>query len=322
MYKRQKDGTKTSHDKWRTGYADEYLKRYREVDENGERYYWDTLARDGLQNPIAVIIKTPDDAEITINSQKPLLTIKEQLKTGHVKFTKTKNGWSLHHRVYMPEGKVARSILDSFGTNKTAKDEIVELFGESLFKYPKPETLINYLVELFSQKKDIVLDFFVGSGTTAAVCHKMDRQYLVIDQMNYIETVAVERLRKVIGGEQGGISQKAEWNGGGEFVYLELKKYNQTFIEQIETAKDTKAVLKIWAEMKLKSFLNYNVDIQKQEEHIEEFKALSLVEQKQHLIELLDKNQLYVNPSSLNDKDFAVTAEEKKVTQDFYQIKK
>lgn len=74
--------------------------------------------------------------------------------------------------------------------------------------------------------------------------------------------------------------------------------------------------------MKLKSFLNYNVDLQKQEEHIEEFKALSLAEQKEHLIELLDKNQLYVNLSSLNDKDFAVSAEEKKTTQDFYQIKK
>ena len=74
--------------------------------------------------------------------------------------------------------------------------------------------------------------------------------------------------------------------------------------------------------MKAKSFLNYNVDIQKQEAHIEEFKTLTLAEQKQHLVELLDKNQLYVNLSSLNDKDFAVTAEEKKVTQDFYQLKK
>ena len=74
--------------------------------------------------------------------------------------------------------------------------------------------------------------------------------------------------------------------------------------------------------MKTKSFLNYNVDLQKQEAHIEDFKALNLEEQKQHLVELLDKNQLYVNLSSLNDKDFAVSAEEKKVTQDFYQLKK
>ena len=73
--------------------------------------------------------------------------------------------------------------------------------------------------------------------------------------------------------------------------------------------------------MKAKSFLNYNVDIQKQEEHIDEFKKLELSQQKEHLIELLDKNQLYVNLSSMNDKDFEVSNKEKQVTQDFYQIK-
>jgi adenine-specific DNA-methyltransferase len=74
--------------------------------------------------------------------------------------------------------------------------------------------------------------------------------------------------------------------------------------------------------MKEKSFLNYNLDIQKQDEHIDEFKKLELAQQKEHLIELLDKNQLYVNLSSINDKDFEVSKEEKQVTKDFYQIKK
>jgi adenine-specific DNA-methyltransferase len=74
--------------------------------------------------------------------------------------------------------------------------------------------------------------------------------------------------------------------------------------------------------MKEKSFLNYNVDIQKQEAHLEEFKALTLTEQKQHLYELLDKNQLYVNRSAMEDEAFACSEEEKKVTTDFYQLKK
>ncbi|MCZ2085791.1 MAG: site-specific DNA-methyltransferase, partial [Flavobacteriales bacterium] len=156
----------------------------------------------------------------------------------------------------------------------------------------------------------------------AAVSHKMGRQYIGLEQLDYNENDSVIRLKSVINGDKSGVSKILNWKGGGEFVYLELKKYNQTFIEQIESAKDTKAVLKIWEEMKDKSFLNYNVDIQKQEEHIEEFKGLTLAEQKQHLVELLDKNQLYVNLSSLNDKYFAVSAEEKKVTQDFYQLKK
>ncbi len=151
---------------------------------------------------------------------------------------------------------------------------------------------------------------------------KLNRQYIGIEQLDYGNNDSVVRLKNVIDGEQGGISKSVNWKGGGAFVYLELKKYNQTFIEQIESAKDTKTVLKIWEEMKAKSFLNYNVDLQKQEEHIEEFNALTLAEQKQHLVELLDKNQLYINLSSLNDKDFAVLAEEKKVTKDFYQLKK
>jgi len=186
----------------------------------------------------------------------------------------------------------------------------------------KPEELIKRIIEIgTNDEKDIVLDFHIGSGTTAAVSHKLNRQYLGIEQLECGENDSVVRLKNVLNGDSSGISKAVDWQGGGSFTYLELKKYNQTFIEQIEDAKDTKALLAIWEQMKAKSFLNYNVDIKKQEEHIEEFKALSLKEQKQHLCELLDKNQLYVNLSSLNDKDFECTDEEKKVTKDFYRIK-
>ncbi len=218
--------------------------------------------------------------------------------------------------------KVKNELLGTETFNKVGTDEMVALFGEKKFDYPKNELLLQRILEYSTNEDDIVLDFFLGSGTTAAVAHKMNRQYIGIEQMDYVETVAVERLKKVIDGEQGGISKFVNWQGGGEFVYLELKKYNQTFIEQIESAKDSGTLLQIWKQMKAKSFLNYNVDIKKQEEHIEEFKALSLKEQKQHLCEILDKNQLYVNLSSLNDKDFACTVEEKQVTKDFYQLGK
>lgn len=128
--------------------------------------------------------------------------------------------------------------------------------------------------------------------------------------MDYVETVTAKRVQKVI-----------ENNQQGEFVYLELKKHNQVFIEKIETAKNTNDLLKIWDEMKEKSFLNYNVDIKKQDEHLEDFKAFSPEQQKQHLVEILDKNQLYVNLSSLEDKDFNCSKEEKLITQDFYKIR-
>src|SRR5690554_4852690 len=205
-------------------------------------------------------------------------------------------------------------------TNEDSKKHIDSL-NLNFNSYPKPESLIGFLIRAVTEEGDIVLDYHLGSGTTAATAHKMNRQYIGVEQMDYIETVAVERLKKVIDGEQGGISKSVNWQGGGSFVYIELKKYNQTFIDQIEKAKNTEELLQIWEQMKAKSFLNYNVDIKKQDEHIEEFKALSLTEQKLHLCEILDKNQLYVNLSSLNDSDFECTEEEKQITNDFYGAK-
>lgn len=206
---------------------------------------------------------------------------------------------------------------------------IVSFSGETVSKMLNPEdevkgqkseTLLERILKAHTVEGEIVLDFFGGTGTTAAVSHKLNRQYLVVEQLEKHINICCRRIKKVIEGEQSGISRRNNWQGGGSFVYLELKKYNQTFIEKIEEAKNTKALLKIWEQMKAKSFLNYNVDIKKQDEHLEDFKALSLAEQKQHLCEILDKNQLYVNLSSLNDADFACTKEEKKVTKDFYGI--
>lgn len=190
--------------------------------------------------------------------------------------------------------------------------------GVELRSGKKPEELLKIILSHFSVDNDIILDYHLGSGTTCSVAHKMKRQYIGVEQLDYGENDSVKRLANVINGDQSGVSKAYNWQGGGSFVYLELKKYNQIFIEQIQEAKNTEELLNIWEQMKVKSFLNYNVDIQKQEEHIEEFKTLTLAEQKQHLVEILDKNQLYVNLSALDDKDFACTEEEKKVTQDFY----
>lgn len=212
------------------------------------------------------------------------------------------------------EGQIPNTWLDNIATNDEASKEIERFFGtNAAFSFAKPTKLIKHIIQIGSDKNDIVLDFFGGSGTTAHAVLELNkedggnRQFILSEQMDYIETVTTKRVQKVI-----------EQNESGSFVYLELKKYNQIFIEQIQEAKNTEELLNIWEQMKVKSFLNYNVDIQKQEAHIEEFKTLTLAEQKQHLVEILDKNQLYVNLSALDDKDFACTEEEKKVTQDFY----
>lgn len=185
----------------------------------------------------------------------------------------------------------------------------------------KPEALLKRIIEMSSDENDIILDFHLGTGSTVSTAHKINRQYIGIEQMDYIETFTCKRLSKIISGDSTGISKSVNWQGGGSFTYLELKKYNQTFIEQIEEANDTSSLLQIWEQMKAKSFLNYNVDIQEQEKHIEDFKKDTLDNQKALLLKLLDLNQLYVNLSSLHDPEFECTEEEKKVTKDFYQIK-
>ena len=101
--------------------------------------------------------------------------------------------------------------------------QIDKLFGNKVFAFPKPEALIQRIIEISTQPNDLVLDYHLGSGTTAAVAHKMNRRYIGIEQMDYIETIAVERMKKVIQGEQGGISKSVDWQGGGSFIYAELK---------------------------------------------------------------------------------------------------
>ena len=193
--------------------------------------------------------------------------------------------------------------------------------GVKLKNGKKPEKLIKQIIELASEENDIVLDYHLGSGTTAAVAHKLKRQYIGLEQLDYGDNDSVSRLKNVIAGDETGISKTVKWKGGGEFVYFELKKDNERFIEQIDAANDTTTLLKIREEIKTKSFLTYNVDIQEQETHTALFKELDLAQQKQLLVELLNKNQLYINLSFLNDKDVAVSAEEKKVTKDFYKLK-
>jgi adenine-specific DNA-methyltransferase len=226
-------------------------------------------------------------------------------------------------QIIFADSNIFKNPCDFWQDIKTT-GAIADEGGVKLSNGKKPEKILYRLIKMITNEGDVVLDYHLGSGTTAAVAHKMKRQFIGIEQLDYGENDSVIRLKNVIKGDVTGISpyEDVKWQGGGSFVYLKLKKYNQTFIEQIEAAKDTDSLLQIWEQMKAKSFLNYNVDIKKQDEHLDDFKALSLNEQKQHLCELLDKNQLYVNLSSLHDADFACTEDEKKVTKDFYQIKK
>jgi len=152
--------------------------------------------------------------------------------------------------------------------------------GQVLLKNgKKPEQLIQRIIDMSTNEGDLVLDYHLGSGTTCAVAHKMKRQYIGIEQLDYGENDSVVRLNHVIEGDQSGISREIHWKGGGEFIYCELMKYNQEAIEKIMKAKDIKALLKIWEEMCNKYFLNYDVDIKKFNENKKDFEKLNLTKQ-------------------------------------------
>ena len=194
-----------------------------------------------------------------------------------------------------------------------AKEGIVELRAGK-----KPEKLLKRIVEMTTKPGEIVMDYHLGSGTTCAVAHKMGRQYIGIEQLEYGENDSVIRLKNVINGDQTGISKAVGWKGGGEFVYLELAKWNENFAEKINQAKSAKELAKIWQEMKKKAFLSYRVDPKKIDEKAKEFSELSLTDQKRFLLECLDKNQMYINYSEIDDKDYGVSKEDKKLNKEFY----
>lgn len=122
------------------------------------------------------------------------------------------------------QGVVPQTLwpYEEVGHTQEAKKEVVVLFGDDVFGTPKPERLLKRVVEIATNPGDLVLDSFLGSGTTAAVAHKMGRRWIGIEMGAHAETHCLPRLQKVLEGEQGGISQAVGWAGGGGFRYLRL----------------------------------------------------------------------------------------------------
>ncbi|WQY50871.1 site-specific DNA-methyltransferase [Helicobacter pylori] len=194
-------------------------------------------------------------------------------------------------------------------------DETIVIDDEN-FKGQKPESLIQRILEVSTNENDLVLDFFAGSGTTCAVAHKMKRRYIGIEQMDYIETITKERLKKVIEGEQGGISKKCGFKGGGSFVYAELKEVNLEIKKQILNANSASECLKIFNDLN-ERFLK-RADCKIDEIHSEEFHNLDLNEQKRICCDLLDSNEDYLNLGDIDEDAWEIDESTKKYNEIFY----
>jgi len=215
------------------------------------------------------------------------------------------------------------SKLLGIGTNEDAKKEN-DILETGFDSYPKPETLLSFIINAATNENDLVLDFFQGSGTTAAVAMKMGRRFIGVEQMDYVESITAERLKKVIDGEQGGISKAVGWQGGGSFVYMELAEWDKkNYMEDILRAESTEELLAVWEVIKGKSFISYRIEVQRFDENIEAFRQLPFEEQKKIFIrDVIDKNMLYVPYSEMDDTDHGLTEEDKTLTKAFYAMGK
>lgn len=182
----------------------------------------------------------------------------------------------------------------------------------------KPEKLLQRIIGMFTEPEDIVLDFFMGSATTQAVAMKMKRQFIGIEQMDYINTISVPRLQNVINGEQSGVSKDVGWGGGGSFIYAELYELNQVYIDKIQAATDQDSIQDVLKSIQSSDFLNLKVDLDKVFNENDEFFELSLDEQKIILIQVLDNNQLYLSYSEIDDNQYAIDGDTKAFNASFY----
>jgi adenine-specific DNA-methyltransferase len=190
-----------------------------------------------------------------------------------------------------------------------------KLVPNNPFSFPK--SLWNVYDCLYAvvgnDKNAIILDFFGGSGTTAHAVLELNKQdggnrkFIICEQMDYIETVTKERIRKV-----------CEIDNKGSFVYCELAEFNQEFINQIQNAKNTSELWKIWDEMKKVAFLSYKLEPKEIDNTKREFTELSFEDQQKFLISLLDKNLLYVPYCDMGDKSYKISEEVKKLNRQFY----
>ncbi|ECL3868836.1 site-specific DNA-methyltransferase [Campylobacter jejuni] len=213
--------------------------------------------------------------------------------------------------------KVKSIFYEAEMITQKGTQEIRNLNLMDIFQNPKPEALLQRIIEISTNENDIVMDFFAGSGTTLAVAHKMKRKWIGIEQMDYIETITKERLKKVIEGEQGGISKAINWQGGGSFVYAELMPLNAVYKEKIQNLNDEKELDNIYQELKTKAFLDYRVDINEILKD-KEFENLDLESKKEILKLVLDSNMDYVLYGDIKDEDYALSKEIIKLNKIFY----
>lgn len=220
---------------------DEEISHFKRTDADGRRYYLKPLRAGGGQGTtredrpnLFFPLQAPDGTEVL-----PRLPNggdgrwrwgRERVAQDNdlLEFVKGRAGWTAYYRIYEPEERTRPPETiwthGEVGSTRTSSRETKDLSGGEPFATPKPERLLQRIIEVGSDRGDVVLDCFLGSGTTAAVAHKLGRRWIGIEwSRNTLETFAIPRLEKVVAGDDtGGITEAAAWSGGGGFRILDV----------------------------------------------------------------------------------------------------
>lgn len=217
------------------------------------------------------------------------------------------------YKYYTDELKNADDVWEMSIISQRDKTERV-----SGFSGQKPEKLLDRIIKSTTIEGDIVLDFCLGTGTTAKVAHKLNRQYIGIEQMHYDGKMdPINGLKMVIDGDGTEYSKETNWIGGGSFVYCNIKNDANKFREKVQIADDKK-MDDLLDEVLHSSFLSYRIDAKNHNIKLGDFHKLSLADKKHVLLDLIDNNTLYLNYSEIDDTIYKISDEDKKHNKAFY----
>lgn len=210
-------------------------------------------------------------------------------------------------------GTLVSDFWWDIGATPSAEGKVVLKAGK------KPEKLLKRIISLCTEENDLVMDFFLGSGTTAATAMKMRRRFIGIEQLNYGANDSLVRLQHVIAGDNSGISKDSDvrWQGGGSFVSVELKKLNQSLIDELARLKKDDELYDHLIKVMDQGLIDYRLR-QEAPDLPDGFRALSFADKKRFLREVLDHNFLYLPFSEIEDEEYGVDERTRALNYQFY----
>ena len=214
---------------------------------------------------------------------------------------------------------------DALGTFWNFVGETKNVNKEGQVEFPngkKPERLLGKIIEMATEPNDLVLDFFGGSGSTAAATLKLGRNFISIEQMESQVSLEIERLKNVIdGSDQNGLSSDVNWQGGGSFVYAELFPKNMGYLQDVIHAKNLDELKSVYERMLSGTDTDEPADISFRADLSKIDWMEGFDENKRLLVKLLDKNGLYYNYSEIDDKNVRdlISDEDYTFNKNFYE---